>query len=154
MPAQSIQSEGRARIISNDGSSGNACNLPQLKVAAFPFFPFRFFFFFFFCAQQAAMFCVLWTFFFSRFHYNTVLYTHLQANCAPFGWLPSTATIENIKNQASNWSHSHFHIPHPTSTSHFHIHNPVHSHLTLPCPRRLFCIAEMLKSRSYNLINP
>lgn len=113
MPAQSIQSEGRARIISNDGSSGNACNLPQLKVAAFPFFPFRFFFFFFFCAQQAAMFCVLWTFFFSRFHYNTVLYTHLQANCAPFGWLPSTATIENIKNQASNWSHSHFHIPLP-----------------------------------------
>lgn len=47
MPAQSIQSEGRAWIISNDGSSGNACNLPQLKVAAFPFFPFRFFFLFF-----------------------------------------------------------------------------------------------------------
>jgi len=91
MPEKNIQGVGeRTQIISNDGSGGNACNLPQLKVAAFPFF-----------AQQAAMFFVF-CISASRFYYNTAPYSHFQANCAPFGWLPSTATIENIKNQASN----------------------------------------------------
>lgn len=144
MPAQSIQSEGRARIISNDGSSGNACNLPQLKVAAFPFFPFRFFFF----APSKLPCFVCSELFFSLVFIITPCCTPICRRIAPLlvgCQVPPPSRTSKTRRLIEVI---------PTSTSHFHIHNPVHSHLTLPLPRRLFCIAEMLKSRSYNLINP